>query len=62
MESILSNITYYPMKIYTKITINVYGMSMTSESEMIISDYNEPVTIELPEGAESAEWAPDYEI
>ena len=41
-------------------TMNMFGMSLTSESIMIFSDYNEPVTIELPEGAESAQWAPDY--
>ena len=52
--------TYYQKKTYMKMTINMFGMSVTSEVTMIVSNYNEPVTIELPEGAENAQWAPDF--
>jgi len=51
--------TYFIKKIDMQITMNVFTFSMTSKSVMIFSDYNKPVTIELPEEAESAEWAPD---
>lgn len=51
---------FYPKKIQMIMEINMFGMVMNTDSTIIFSNINEPVTIELPEGAESADWATDY--
>ena len=51
--------TNYMMKSYYTMTMNFFG-EITYDMTVEYTNYNEPVTIELPEEAESAQWAQDY--
>lgn len=51
--------TNYFIKTYNKMTMHIFTMSLTYETEILYSDYNSPVNIELPADAEDAEWMPE---